>query len=134
MSRPSTAIAAKRITKSGSLKSASALRVFKRAALEPAPQEVLLPDVNAQLRGKWIDRHGIGKLFDNAFKLPVSTVAFDIWGRDINATVADKEMAERLLKVGAEPLTMSMEDLLALVRSELETNSALIKTKGFRPE
>ena len=54
--------------------------------------------------------------------------------RDINATVADREMAERLLKVGAEPLTMAMEDLQVLVKGELETNGALIKTKGFRPE
>lgn len=54
--------------------------------------------------------------------------------RDINATVADREMAERLLKVGAEPLTMAMEDLQVLVKGELETNAALIKTKGFRPE
>jgi tripartite-type tricarboxylate transporter receptor subunit TctC len=54
--------------------------------------------------------------------------------RDINATVADRDMAERMLKVGAEPLTMTMEDLQVLVKGELETNAALIKTKGFRPE
>jgi glutamine synthetase len=51
--------------------------------------EVLLPDVNAQLRGKWVNRDGIAKLFGHAFKLPISSVAFDIWGRDINATVFD---------------------------------------------
>jgi len=54
--------------------------------------------------------------------------------RDINATVADKDMAERMLKVGAEPLTMAMDELQALVKTELENNAALIKTKGFRPE
>ena len=41
--------------------------------------------------------------------------------RDINATVADKEMAERLLKVGAEPLTMSMEDFNCSTKSIDET-------------
>jgi tripartite-type tricarboxylate transporter receptor subunit TctC len=54
--------------------------------------------------------------------------------REINATVADKEMVERFLKVGAEPLTMPMPEFQAMVRAELETNAVLIKTKGFRPE
>jgi tripartite-type tricarboxylate transporter receptor subunit TctC len=54
--------------------------------------------------------------------------------RDINTTVADKEMVDRFLKVGAEPLTMTLPDFEAMVRSELETNAVLIKTKGFRPE
>ena len=54
--------------------------------------------------------------------------------RDINATVADKEMVERFLKVGAEPLTMPMPEFQSMVKTELETNAVLIKTKGFRPE
>ncbi|OGA02659.1 MAG: hypothetical protein A3H35_14545 [Betaproteobacteria bacterium RIFCSPLOWO2_02_FULL_62_17] len=54
--------------------------------------------------------------------------------REINAVVADKDMSERFLKVGAEPLTMTMPDLRAMVRAELETNAILINTKGFRPE
>ena len=54
--------------------------------------------------------------------------------RDINAVVADKDMGERFLKVGAEPLTMAMPDFQAMVRAELESNAVLIKTKGFRPE
>ncbi len=49
--------------------------------------EVLLPDINGQMRGKWVGRDGLGKVFTGGYKLPVSTVAFDIWGRDIGATV-----------------------------------------------
>jgi glutamine synthetase len=49
--------------------------------------EVLLPDINGQLRGKWVGRENLAKLFSGGFKLPVSTIAFDIWGRDIGATV-----------------------------------------------
>ena len=56
--------------------------------------EVLLPDVNAQMRGKWMTRESIAKLFDGQFKLPTSTVAFDIWGRDIEATVFDNGDAD----------------------------------------
>ncbi len=54
--------------------------------------------------------------------------------REINAAVADKDMSARFLKVGAEPLTMTMPDFQAMVRAELESNAILIKTKGFRPE
>ena len=54
--------------------------------------------------------------------------------REINATVADKDMSERFLKVGAEPLTMAMPDFQALVHGELASNATLIKTKGFKPE
>lgn len=49
--------------------------------------EVLLPDINGQLRGKWVGRENLAKVFSGGFKLPVSTIAFDIWGRDIGATV-----------------------------------------------
>jgi glutamine synthetase len=51
--------------------------------------EVLLPDINGQLRGKWVSRDNLQKVFELGYKLPVSTVAFDIWGRDIMATVFD---------------------------------------------
>ena len=54
--------------------------------------------------------------------------------REIDATVADKDMVERFLKVGAEPLTMPIAELQAMVRAELEMNATLIKTKGFKPE
>ena len=49
--------------------------------------EVLLPDINGQWRGKWVSRDNLSKVFELGYKLPVSTVAFDIWGRDIMATV-----------------------------------------------
>ena len=51
--------------------------------------EVLLPDINGMMRGKWISRDKLAQVFDGGFKLPVSTVAFDIWGRDIANTVFD---------------------------------------------
>ena len=41
--------------------------------------EVLLPDINGQLRGKWVSRENLAKVFGGGFKLPVSTIAFDIW-------------------------------------------------------
>ncbi len=44
--------------------------------------EVLLSDINARLRGKWVSRSNIGKVFNGGLKLPLTTLSFDIWGRD----------------------------------------------------
>lgn len=49
--------------------------------------EVMLPDIGGGLRGKWITRDKIHKLFDGEIKLPASSVAFDVWGRDIESWV-----------------------------------------------
>lgn len=49
--------------------------------------EVMLPDIGGGLRGKWITRDKIYKLFAGEIKLPASSVAFDVWGRDIDRWV-----------------------------------------------
>ncbi len=51
--------------------------------------EVLLSDINARLRGKWISRSAIGKLFNGGLKIPLTTLGFDVWGRDPMAWVFD---------------------------------------------
>lgn len=67
--------------------------------------EVLLPDINGQLRGKWVSRENLAKVFGGGFKLPVSTIAFDIWGRDIGATVFDDGDADGICL--PEPATLA---------------------------
>lgn len=44
--------------------------------------EVILPDLAGGLRGKWLSRDKLHKAFDGGLKLPLSTLAFDSWGRD----------------------------------------------------
>tara|TARA_R110002110_G_scaffold205066_4_gene416824 strand:- start:20702 stop:22051 length:1350 start_codon:yes stop_codon:yes gene_type:complete len=51
--------------------------------------EVILPDVCGGLRGKWVTREKIHKVFDTEIKLPLSSLAFDVWGRDAQALVFD---------------------------------------------
>lgn len=58
--------------------------------------EVILPDLNGRLRGKWIGRDKIEKVFAGSLKLPLSALAFDIWGRDVEATVFDSGDADGL--------------------------------------
>ena len=49
--------------------------------------EVILPDVCGGLRGKWVTRDKIHKVIAGELKLPLSALAFDVWGRDGEAWV-----------------------------------------------
>ncbi len=51
--------------------------------------EVILPDIAGGLRGKWVTREKIHKVFSGGLKLPTSALAFDVWGRDVDAFVFD---------------------------------------------
>lgn len=47
--------------------------------------EALLVDVNGVHRGKWIPVERLGDVFAGTFKLPLTAVTPDIWGRDVPA-------------------------------------------------
>lgn len=47
--------------------------------------ELLFPDMNGIFRGKWIPPESASKLTEGTVRLPVSTYALDIWGRDVEA-------------------------------------------------
>ena len=51
--------------------------------------EVIIPDVCGGLRGKWITRDKIHKVFAGELKIPLSSLAFDVWGRDGEEWVFD---------------------------------------------
>ncbi len=51
--------------------------------------EVMLMDLCGGLRGKWVTRDKIGKVMDGGLKMPLSTLAFDVWGRDAEEWVFD---------------------------------------------
>jgi len=51
--------------------------------------EVMLPDIAGGLRGKWVTRDKIHKVMEGGLKLPTSALAFDVWGRDVEAWVFD---------------------------------------------
>ena len=46
--------------------------------------QVMLPDIAGGLRGKWVTRDKIHKVMAGGLKLPVTSLAFDVWGRDID--------------------------------------------------
>jgi glutamine synthetase len=45
--------------------------------------EVVLTDLNGIYRGKWLPVTGIDKVLDGKFKMPLTSVSCDIWGRDV---------------------------------------------------
>ena len=54
--------------------------------------------------------------------------------REINAAVNAPEIRERFLKLGADPLSMSLGDFEAMLREEFESNAKLIKAAGIKSE
>jgi glutamine synthetase len=49
--------------------------------------EIILPDLAGGLRGKWVPREKIPSVFAGELKLPLSSVVFDSWGRDVEEWV-----------------------------------------------
>lgn len=66
--------------------------------------EAILPDINGRLRGKWIARSKIDKAFKGSLKLPLSTLAFDVWGRDPEAWVYEGGDADGICEPDAGTL------------------------------
>lgn len=49
--------------------------------------EIVLADLAGGLRGKWVTRDKIASVFNGQLKLPVSSLLFDSWGRDLEEWV-----------------------------------------------
>ena len=60
---------------------------FRRAHPEITTIEALLPDCNGIMRGKWVPRHKLKKIFEGELKLPKTALSLDIWGRDVEQLV-----------------------------------------------
>ncbi|MEH6519544.1 MAG: glutamine synthetase family protein [Halioglobus sp.] len=68
--------------------------------------EVILPDLAGGLRGKWITREKIEKVFSGGLKLPLSALAFDVWGRDVEAWVFDSGDGDGLCEADIRTLAV----------------------------
>lgn len=47
--------------------------------------EVVLSDLNGIYRGKWLPADAVGKVIEGKFKIPLTAVSPDVWGRDVPA-------------------------------------------------
>lgn len=52
--------------------------------------------------------------------------------KEFNAALAAPDIRERMLKLGVDPLPMSLEDFDAMIRKELKDNAELIKAAGIK--
>ena len=52
--------------------------------------------------------------------------------KEINDAVQTPEISERIRKLGADPLTLSLREFDALIANELTVNAKLIKAAGIK--
>lgn len=48
--------------------------------------EVVLPDTNCVLRGKWLQGNAVRKVFEQGVAFPFSLFGLDVWGREVEST------------------------------------------------
>ena len=65
------------------------------AKAPPAVVEVLIPDTNGVLRGKWLPGKALNKVFDGSFALPLSIFGLDVWGREVLETGLHLETGDK---------------------------------------
>jgi glutamine synthetase len=63
----------------------SPIRRFLADHPETEILEVVLTDLNGIYRGKWLPVASVDKVLDGKFKMPLTSVSCDIWGRDVPA-------------------------------------------------
>ena len=61
----------------------SPARQFLAAHPEIQSVEVVLTDLNGIFRGKWLPRSALEKVLEGKFKMSLTSVSADIWGRDV---------------------------------------------------
>ena len=54
--------------------------------------------------------------------------------REFNAAVNAPEVRERIVKTGADPLTLTIPEFEAMIREEFEANAKLIKAANIKAE
>ncbi|MEL7527384.1 MAG: glutamine synthetase, partial [Pseudomonadota bacterium] len=57
--------------------------------------EVVLPDTNGVLRGKWLPGKALKKVFEQGVAFPYSLFGLDVWGREVEATGMHLETGDK---------------------------------------
>ena len=74
-----------------------ALTSYLAAHPDCARFEVYVVDTNGIWRGKWLDAQSARKLYAGTLKLPLTTMALDVWGNDIAEIVFENGDSDGLL-------------------------------------
>jgi tripartite-type tricarboxylate transporter receptor subunit TctC len=106
---------------------------LRALAVGAAKRSALFPDVPTTVEAGYPNsdyNFWIGALV--AAKTPRDIVAR--LNKEINAAVASSEVREKFLKLGVDPLSMSLPDFEAMIKQELVSNAQLIKSAGIKAE
>jgi len=106
---------------------------LRALAVGAAKRSALFPDVPTTVEAGYANsdyNFWIGALV--AAKTPRDIVAR--LNKEINAAVAAPDVRERFLKLGVDPLSMSLPDFEAMIKQELVSNAQLIKAAGIKAE
>ena len=57
--------------------------------------EIVLPDTNGVLRGKWLPGKALPKVFEQGVAFPYSLFGLDVWGREVEATGMHLETGDK---------------------------------------
>jgi len=104
---------------------------LRALAVGAAKRSPLFPDVPTTVEAGYQNsdyNFWIGALV--AAKTPRNIVAR--LNKEINAAVAAPDVRERFLKLGVDPLSMSLPDFEAMIKQELVANAQLIKAAGIK--
>jgi len=77
-----------------------------------------LPDCNGVMRGKWLPRHKLTKVYQGEIKLPITALSLDIWGRDVEELVFESGDADgicRPIEGSLLPTPWTVDDSLGQV-------------------
>ena len=100
-------------------------------AMGSPKRSALMPEVSTTVEAGYLNsdyNFWIGALV--AAKTPREIVLR--LNREINAAVNSPEVKERFLKLGSDPLTMSLPEFEAMIREEFDSNARLIKAAGIQ--
>lgn len=95
---------------------------FLRAHPDITTIEALLPDCNGIMRGKWLPRHNLAKVYQGEFKIPLGTMHLDIWGRDVDELMLETGDADgicRPIEGSLLPTPWTVDDSLGQVMLSL---------------
>src|SRR5882672_1285689 len=106
---------------------------LRALAVGSPKRSALFPDVPTTVEAGYANsdyNFWIGALV--ASKTPRDIVAR--LNKEINAAVAAPDVRERFLKLGVDPLSMSLADFEAMIKSELVANAQLIEAAGIKAQ
>lgn len=83
-----------------------ALEAFLLAHPEIELFEVVLGDLSGGQRGKWVTRKKMASVFAGELKLPISSVVFDSWGRDLEGFVFENGDGDGCCNVAPDSLAV----------------------------